>query len=63
VLTVVGLVLLLLRRLPRSSLLPLAALGLLAALFWLALAKGSTYAVCAMLYPCYPCWLFWARWR
>ena len=42
-LTLAGLVLLLLRKLPRSSALPLASLGLLAGLFWLALATGSTY--------------------
>ncbi|WP_375446793.1 hypothetical protein [uncultured Fibrella sp.] len=42
-LTLAGLVLLLLRRLPRTALLPLAGLALLAGLFWLALARGSTY--------------------
>lgn len=43
VLTLAGLVLLLFRRLPQASFLPIAALGLLAGLFWLALATGSTY--------------------
>ncbi len=42
-LTLTGLLLLLIRKLPRLSLLPLAGLGLLAGLFWLALATGSTY--------------------
>lgn len=42
-LTLAGLALLILRKLPRSSLLPLGGLGLLAGLFWLALATGSTY--------------------
>ncbi len=43
VLTLAGFVCLLLRRLPRAAGLPLAGLGLLAGLFWLALATGSTY--------------------
>ncbi len=42
-LTLTGLILLFFRKLPRSSLWPLAGLGLLAGLFWLALATGSTY--------------------
>jgi len=41
--TLAGLFLLLFRKLPRPSLPPVAALGLLAGLFWLALATGSTY--------------------
>ncbi|MEZ0484964.1 hypothetical protein [Fibrella aquatica] len=43
VLTLAGMVLVCLRRLPNSTRLPLAALALLAGLFWLALARGSTY--------------------
>ncbi|GAB2542682.1 hypothetical protein GCM10027085_37340 [Spirosoma aerophilum] len=42
-LSVAGLLLLIGRKLPRSACLPLAGLGLLAGLFWLALATGSTY--------------------
>ncbi|WP_128547362.1 tetratricopeptide repeat protein [Larkinella soli] len=42
-LTLAGLALLLTGRLPRSAAVPLAGLGLLAGLFWLALATGSTY--------------------
>lgn len=41
--TLTGLLLLVMRKLPPSSRLPLAGLGLLAGLFWLALATGSTY--------------------
>jgi tetratricopeptide (TPR) repeat protein len=43
VLTILGLVLLAFRRLPKVANLPLAGLALLAGLFWLALATGSTY--------------------
>ncbi|NID09036.1 tetratricopeptide repeat protein [Fibrivirga algicola] len=42
-LTLGGLGLWLLKRLPQAARLPLAALALLAGFFWLALAKGSTY--------------------
>ncbi|WP_146141353.1 ArnT family glycosyltransferase [Spirosoma oryzae] len=42
-LTLAGLVLHVLGKLPITSRLPVAALGLLAGLFWLALATGSTY--------------------